>query len=63
MSQQSDVVKAFVTSYGPEPEKKEEEEKEEERLNIEKKKQDMINENKSDGIKVQEAVENIRNIN
>ena len=23
MSQQSDVVKAFVTSYGPEPEKKE----------------------------------------
>ena len=25
MSQQSDVVKAFVTSYGPEPEKKEEE--------------------------------------
>ena len=29
MSQQSDVVKAFVTSYGPEPEKKEEEKEEE----------------------------------
>jgi len=30
MSQQSDVVKAFVTSYGPEPEKKEEKKEEEE---------------------------------
>tara|TARA_B100000902_G_scaffold311514_1_gene301388 strand:- start:225 stop:332 length:108 start_codon:yes stop_codon:yes gene_type:complete len=30
MSQQSDVLKAFVTSYCPEPEKKEEEKKEEE---------------------------------
>jgi hypothetical protein len=29
MSQQSDVVKAYVTSYGPEPEKKEEEKEEE----------------------------------
>jgi hypothetical protein len=29
MSQQSDVLKAFVTSYGPEPEKKEEEKEEE----------------------------------
>ena len=30
MSQQSDVVKAFVTSYGPEPEKKEKEKEKEE---------------------------------
>jgi len=30
MSQQSDVVKAYVTSYGPEPEKKEEDKTEEE---------------------------------
>ena len=30
MSQQSDVVKAFVTSYSPEPEKKEEKKEEEE---------------------------------
>ena len=29
MSQQSDVLKAFVTSYGPETEKKEEEKEEE----------------------------------